>query len=145
MKFEEVIATDKDTEMLVTIRLEAMKESLEAVGRYDPKRARKRFLDNFIAAETMKIVLTGEVVGFYVVKLNTDHMLLDHFYIKPAHQGNGIGSAVLSRIKKQAQLRQFPLRLGALKNSRSNDFYKKNGFTQTHQEAWDNYFEFLQE
>jgi GNAT superfamily N-acetyltransferase len=142
MKFEEVIATDKDIEMLVTIRLEAMRESLEAVGRYDPKRARKRFLDNFIAAETMKIVLTGEVIGFYVIRKNNDHLLLDHFYISPAHQGSGIGSAVLENIKKQAWSQQIPIRLGALKNSRSNDFYMKHGFIQTHQGEWDYYYIF---
>ena len=138
--FEEVAANSDDVERLVEIRLAAMKESLEAVGRYDPQKARARFLDGFEVCSTTKIIIDNEVVGFYVLKRQPDHMLLDHFYIKPDIQGCGFGTAVLNSIKKQAGIKKLPIRLGALKQSRSNNFYRKNGFSYTHQGEWDNYY-----
>ena len=39
-----VAAEPSDFESLVALRIEAMRESLERIGRFDPVRARERFL-----------------------------------------------------------------------------------------------------
>ena len=39
--------SNSDADLLADLRVRAMKESLEAVGRFDPIRAKSRFLDNF--------------------------------------------------------------------------------------------------
>ena len=57
-----------DLDNLVAIRIEAMRESLERVGRFDPVRARERFLSGFEARCTRYIEVSGERVGFVVVK-----------------------------------------------------------------------------
>ena len=41
-------AVGDDAEALVAIRIAAMRESLERLGRFDPQRARDRFLAGFI-------------------------------------------------------------------------------------------------
>jgi len=45
----------------------------------------------------------------------------------PEHQGKGVGSRILDLIKERSSGAK-PIRLGALKGSRSNDFYKAHGF-----------------
>lgn len=45
-------AQASDAEALADLRARAMRPSLEAVGRFDPVRARKRFLDGFVPDQT---------------------------------------------------------------------------------------------
>lgn len=44
-----------DAQALATIRVAAMRESLERIGRFDPDRARRRFLDTFSPDHTFHI------------------------------------------------------------------------------------------
>ena len=78
-----------DLDNLVAIRIEAMRESLERVGRFDPVRARERFLSGFEARNTRYIEASGERVGFVVVKHHHNKLLPDHLYVRPSAQGSG--------------------------------------------------------
>ena len=127
-------------EELADIRARAMKESLEALGRFDPERVRHRFLDGFEPSCTRAIVASGERVGFLVVRQVESHLLLDHLYIEPRVQGTGLGSAVLRAVIAEAQKAKKALRLRALKHSRANVFYTKHGFELERVEEWDNYY-----
>ncbi len=129
-----------DLEILVAIRVAAMKESLENIGRFDPERARKRFAETFAPDKITKIIRGADTIGFYMLSPKEDHLWLDHFYIKPEFQGCGTGSKVMTRIIKQARELSLPLKLCALKESKANNFYKNHGFTVTHSEEWDNYY-----
>jgi GNAT superfamily N-acetyltransferase len=117
-----------DLESLVALRIEAMRESLERVGRFDPLRARERFVSGFVPEHTRHIVVGGERVGLVVLKPQWDGLLLDHLYIRPAFQGQGIGAAVLALVFAEADARAQPLRVSALARSDSNRFYLRHGF-----------------
>lgn len=142
MNYEIQDVRESDRDVLVALRLSAMKESLERVGRYDPVRARNRFLVGFKATDTKKIIINENIVGFFVLRNNEDHLLLDHLYVDPGYQGTGLGGMVMSSIKQYAKELKISIRLGALKLSKANEFYKKHGFVQTHEEEWDIYYEF---
>lgn len=142
MKFDIKLSAPESVEELVSIRLAAMKDSLQAIGRYDPARARERFLSTFEPEKTNCIFDADHLIGFYVLVANVDHWFLDHLYIHPDFQGKGAGSQILCRIKYAAESSDLPIRLKALKKSESNNFYKSHGFILTHQEEWDNYYEF---
>ena len=129
-----------DLDNLVAIRIEAMRESLERVGRFDPVRARERFVSGFEARNTRYIEVSGERVGFVVVKQHHNELLLDHLYVKPSTQGSGIGSAVLTEIFKEADAAALPLKVGALKESASNRFYTRHGFQFIESSEFDNYY-----
>lgn len=129
-----------DAEDLARIRVEAMRESLEAVGRFDARRARDRFLGSFVADHTREIVASGQRVGFVVVRPLDDGLLLDHLYLLPSAQGRGLGSAVLAVLFADADAAGRPLRVGALKHSRSNPFYLRHGFRLVESAEWDNYY-----
>lgn len=139
MKIEN--AGKDDGRALAELRALSMRESLEEIGRYDPVRVRERFLVNFDPDNTKKIVSEGVLVGFYVVLEKPDHIYLDHMYILPRYQGKKYGSIIMEKVIKLAKERGKPVRLGALKQSRSNQFYLAHGFRKTHEEEYDIYYE----
>jgi N-acetylglutamate synthase-like GNAT family acetyltransferase len=133
-------ARASDAERLAELRVLAMRPSLEAVGRFDPGRARRRFLDGFVPADTQVLERDGAIVGFGVVRSAPTHLLLDHLYVVPQQQGRGIGAEVLRRVACTADAARLPLRVGALKGSRANTFYQRQGFTLVEQSDWDNHY-----
>lgn len=134
-------AQPEDAQALADLRAVAMKPSLEAMGRYDERRVRARFLDSFVPAETTKILIDKKLVGFYVIRHHTDHWLLDHFYLLPEVQGQRIGSRLLQGLLAAADQQGLPVRVGALRNSPANRFYQRQGFTLTHETQFDCYYE----
>ncbi|MGA0612115.1 GNAT family N-acetyltransferase [Caldimonas sp. KR1-144] len=134
------LTSPADVDALVAVRIDAMRESLERIGRFDPLRARERFLSGFEPGHTRHIVVAGQRVGFFVVKPREDHLLLDHLYVVPAWQGRGIGAAVLRAVFDEADALGAPVRVGALKHSASNRFYLRHGFRLVKTGEYDNYY-----
>jgi len=133
-------ACESDFEALVALRIEAMRESLERIGRFDPARARERFRSGFSPAQTQHILADGARVGFLVTRAQGEHLLLDHLYIRPGQQGRGIGAAVLQRVFAQADSLGLPVKVGALRGSDANRFYVRHGFEPLEQGEFDNYY-----
>jgi ribosomal protein S18 acetylase RimI-like enzyme len=130
-----------DAEALVAMRMAAMRDSLERIGRFDPQRARERFLAAFEPTLCRFIEADGARVGFVLVRPQADHQLLDHLYVLPEHQGRGIGAQVLREIFASADAVRLPVRVGALRGSDSNRFYRRHGFAQVSESEWDIYYE----
>ncbi len=134
-------ASDEDFEALLALRLAAMTESLQRLGRFDPQRARELLSRAFEPAHTRHILYRGERVGFVVllpVPLNTpDHLVLDHLYIAPGAQRAGIGSWVMAQVLDEADRLRLPVRVTALKLSDANRFYQRHGFELQHESEWD--------
>ncbi len=129
-----------DADALAALRVEAMRESLEKVGRFDERRARERILSGFDPHVTFWVVNNAARVGFFVMKPIEGGFLLDHLYIAPASQKNGIGAAVLAHCFAQADAARQPIYVGALRESASNHFYQHHGFSKTHATQWDVYY-----
>lgn len=132
--------TDADARDLAAIRVTAMRESLERVGRFDATRAAERFLAAFSPAHTRSIRVDGERAGLVVVRPVDDDLLLDHLYVLPTAQCCGVGAAVLSVVFAEADAADKVLRVGALKESDSNRFYVRHGFELERVAEWDNYY-----
>lgn len=148
-----------DGPRLAELRAVAMRESLERVGRFDELRVRQRLLDGFAPQWTRHVVDSGLEVGFVVVRPDPSlaapptppasgsaapapqHALLDHLYIAPAHQGKGLGAAVLALVFAEADALRQRLRVGALKHSAANRFYLRHGFSPCGEGEWDAYYE----
>nr|WP_255429584.1 GNAT family N-acetyltransferase [Ramlibacter albus] len=130
----------EDGDALATLRVEAMRESLERAGRFDPERARNRFLDAFSPDATHEIVANGERAGFYVLKWKGASLWLDHLYLKAQWQGRGIGAQVLRHVFARADELQVDVGVGALRGSPANRFYARHGFELVEQVDVDNYY-----
>ena len=133
-------ARSDEFEELVRLRIEAMRESLERIGRFDPARARERFRASFAPAFTRHILWQGEKVGFVAASPTPEGLSLDHLYLAPAHQGRGIGSAVLAIVFAEADAAGLTLRVGALRESASQRFYLRHGFVPAEEGEWDIYY-----
>ena len=133
-------ATHDDADRLADIRVQAMRASLEAVGRFDPKRARLRFLDNFQPEYTEVVLCDSECVGFFVVLRREDHLWLDHLYVLPQAQGLGLGTLVVKEVQARARDTGKAIHLMALRDSPANAFYRRHGFRFDRQDAYDCYY-----
>lgn len=133
-------AGDGDFEALLALRMAAMRESLERVGRFDPQRARERLSRGYLPAYTRHILKSGELVGFVVVVPRENDWLLDHLYVHPSAQGLGIGSWVLTQVLKEADAQHKAVSVTALKHSDANRFYLRHGFVLQAEGEWDLYY-----
>lgn len=120
-----------------------MRESLERIGRFDPVRARERFLSTFTPALTRHVVAIGAGrarAGFVVVRPQDGHLLLEHLYFRQRFQSQGYGTAVLNQVFVDADRQSMDVRVGALKDSDANRFYARHGFVLVEQSEWDLYY-----
>jgi GNAT superfamily N-acetyltransferase len=134
-------ASEDDFEALFALRMSAMRESLQRLGRFDPQRARERLSRPFEPAHTRHILQAGEVVGFVVVlpmpSDQPDHLVLDQFYIAPQSQRQGVGSWVMVQVLGEADRLGLPVRVTALRLSDANTFYQHHGFELQEESEWD--------
>lgn len=134
---------DADFEAMTAIRIEAMRESLERLGRFDSERARERLCAGFVPTCMHHICLaSGEKIGFVTLKPEShDALRLDHLYILPTHQSKGIGAWVIDWAKSQAQACTKNIKVTVLKQSDAIRFYEMNGFKQDGEEEWDLHYQ----
>ncbi|MBV8624243.1 MAG: GNAT family N-acetyltransferase [Herbaspirillum sp.] len=132
----------EDAEALVAMRIAAMRPSLMAAGRFDPERARMRFLSSFAPEQCFFIMgaEASEPLGFFSLRRDVDGLTLQHLYLLPEWQGSGRGGQVLQRILACADRLALPVRVGALRGSDANRFYQRHGFVQVDEEQWDIYY-----
>ncbi|GHB20797.1 hypothetical protein GCM10007094_06040 [Pseudovibrio japonicus] len=135
-------AEPEDIEQLADLRDEAMKDEWAANGLTDYALARRHFFEDYKPEATWKIEQDGELLGFAAIHEYDEFIHLDMIYLLPAAQGQGIGSQILQNLKEHAQQVGKPIRLGALRISNSNRFYKSHGFHFTHNVDFNNYYEY---
>ena len=130
-------ASEDDFEALFALRMAAMRESLQRLGRFDPQRARERLSRAFEPGHTRHILLGGEPVGFVVLLPQAGQLVLDQLYIQPQAQRRGVGSWVMAQVLAEADRLAQPVRVMALKRSDANHFYQRHGFVLQHESEWD--------
>jgi GNAT superfamily N-acetyltransferase len=135
-----VPASGEDADALADLRVAAMRESLERLGRFDPARARARLLDRFSPGHTRHIVVDGARVGLVVVRPEGNALHVEHLYLVPARQGAGIGGAVLTAVCAEAAAQRKDVRVGALRGSAANRFYRRHGFVPDSEAEFDIFY-----
>ena len=128
-----------DFESMLALRVDAMRPSLERVGRFDLARSRERLSAGFVVPFMHHIVLDGDQrVGFVTLKPEGgDALRLDHLYLRTGFQGLGIGEWVLAWAKSQARSQQLDIKLTALVRSDANRFCLRHGFVLEGEEGVD--------
>lgn len=124
---------EADFEAMLALRIEALRESLTRLGRFDPDVARARLRSQFRPAWMRHLVRDGQRVGYFTVEPREADLRLHHLYLAAAAQGQGIGAWVLDQVKAQGR----PISLAALRESRANDFYRRHGFQVVEEQAFD--------
>jgi len=122
-------------EALLELSTRALRPSLERVGRFDPERRRARFRAAFKDGG-LRAIQVGEVLaGCVGVRRHPDHLEIHGFYLDPALQGRGLGTAVLRALLAEAP--EMPVRLEVLRHSDAARFYERHGFQRTGEAEFD--------
>lgn len=130
--------TDADFEPLLVLRMATMRESLERLGRFNAVRARERFRQTFRPADTRRIVVGGQPTGCVAFWPEAEHaMRVEHFYIDAAYQRHGLGGSVLAALFASAPASTAVFRVGALRESDANRFYRRQGFVAVSETEFD--------
>jgi ribosomal protein S18 acetylase RimI-like enzyme len=136
MSFEPV--KPDDFEAMLALRIRAMRPSLEAIGRFDPERARDWLAASWAPAFMRRVLWRGERVGSVTLRpLDTGALRLDHLYIEPAQQGQGIGKRVMRWALCETDARGQALELAVLQHSVAQRWYERLGFAITGSDAYD--------
>jgi len=119
-----------DASWMAELRAVVMRPDLERLGRFDPERVRRRFLDSFVPSNTRVIVVDGVEVGSIAVRADADALWIEHFYLAPEWQGRGLGGAVLAAVLDDAPVGVRPgrYRLNVLQGSPARRLYERHGF-----------------
>lgn len=110
-----------------------MRPELERLGRWDPVRVRQRFLTGFYPAHTFVIVVAASAAGVIAVRPESDEQWIEHFYLAPEYQGQGLGSTVLRHVMGTHRDHR-PFRLNVLQGSPARRLYERNGFVHEHED-----------
>ncbi|MEU8224404.1 GNAT family N-acetyltransferase [Kribbella sp. NPDC048915] len=121
-------ATDADDDVLAELRAVVLRPDLERLGRYDEHRVQQRFRDSFSAEHTRIIELGGALAGSITLRPDGDARLLEHFYLDPRYQGQGLGTAILKTVLAEADAHKATVRLNVLQGSPARRLYARHGF-----------------
>ncbi|RKN69461.1 N-acetyltransferase [Microbacterium sp. CGR2] len=127
-----------DAEWIAELRAEVMRPDLKRLGRYDPVRVRRRFLDAFVPRNTRIICVDGQDVGSIAVRREADCFWIEHFYLDPPTQGRGVGRQVLMHALDSGG-GDMSFRLHVLQGSRARRLYEDQGFTAEDEDSVDVY------
>ena len=122
-------AAPTDVEVIAELRATVMRPDLVRLGRFDEHRVRQRFRDAFSPQYTSVIEAGAAFVGCVTLRPTEDGQWLEHFYLAPAVQGRGLGSAVLRTLLHRTDAAGAPVRLNVLQGSPARRLYDRHGFT----------------
>ncbi|MFE7189811.1 GNAT family N-acetyltransferase [Kitasatospora sp. NPDC057541] len=137
-----------DVEPIAELRAEVMRADLVRLGRYDEHRVRRRLRETFSTRYTRVVEVDGALAGCVTVRpdgptaepgepAEPGARLLEHFYLAAAHQGRGLGTAVLRHVLAEADAARAAVRLVVLQGSAARRLYERHGFTVEGQDPVD--------
>lgn len=121
-------AVPADLDALAELRATVMRDDLVRLGRYDEHRVRQRLRDTFSPRYTSVVTVGGGLAGCVTVRPVEGGRWLEHFYLAPAHQGRGLGSAILRTVLADADARGLAVDLVVLRGSAARRLYARRGF-----------------
>ncbi|MEU5951279.1 GNAT family N-acetyltransferase [Streptomyces sp. NPDC047525] len=122
---------------MVELRARVMRPDLERLGRFDEHRVRQRLRDAFAPGHTSVVVADGSFAGCVALRPAEDAQWLEHFYLDPALQGRGLGSAVLRGLLDRTDADGDLVRLNVLQGSAAQRLYERHGFSVEHEDPVD--------
>ncbi|MER6980681.1 GNAT family N-acetyltransferase [Streptomyces carpinensis] len=122
-------ASVSDVEAVAELRAVVLRADLERLGRYDARRVRQRLRDGFDPAHTSVIEVGGAFAGCVALRPAGECHWLEHFYLAPHLQGQGIGSGVLRELLERCDRGDVLVRLNVLQGSPARRLYERHGFT----------------
>ncbi|MFZ4271098.1 GNAT family N-acetyltransferase [Streptomyces arboris] len=130
-------ATPDDVEAMAELRAVVMRPDLERLGVYDDHGVRQRLRNHYAPEHTRIVESEGTFAGCVTARPFEDGRRLENFYLSPALQGRGIGSAILRDLLAGTDAEGVPVRLQALRGSASLRLYERHGFVREREAPFD--------
>ena len=125
-------ATEADVDFLYALRESSYRARVEALFGPWVENEQRLFLANDMAEAPYDIIeADGMPIGSVAVCAHTDHDFLEDIMIVPAHQGRGVGTALMRELMDAARARGVSLRLSVLDGNRVRSMYERLGFRVT--------------
>jgi len=120
---------DKDRKWLFSLYSITMRPHIEKTWGWNENYQNDIFNTN-LHPNKFVIVKSGNAdVGAYLVIIENEKLWLEMLLIKPENQNKGIGSSIISKLKKQSAHMKRPLKLDVIKANPVLPFYSHLGFT----------------
>ncbi|WP_229884854.1 MULTISPECIES: GNAT family N-acetyltransferase [Streptomyces] len=130
-------AVPADIEVIAELRATVMRADLERLGRYDEHLVRQRLRDSFSPRYTSIITVDRELAGCVTVRPAEGRQWLEHFYLAPHRQGQGLGSALLRTVLEHTDAQDMTVGLNVLQGSAARRLYERHGFVVEAQDPID--------
>jgi ribosomal protein S18 acetylase RimI-like enzyme len=132
MKIDIRTATEKDLDILLDVRRQALRAYVpEMWGRSDETRRHIYLVDCLDAAVIQIIQGDGVGIGMLAVEERADEYFIENVVLLPAYQNRGIGTRLVSDVLREAREKGLPVRLEVLKVNPAYRLYERLGFMVT--------------
>ena len=129
-------AVPDDLDAIAALKERVLRRDLEPLVGWDPDRSRARIAEHFSPAHTRMILVDGALAGTITLRDADEALWLEMFYLDEAHQGRGIGSAILRAVLAEAP-GDRRVRLQVLVGSAARRLYERHGFVVEHEDGVD--------
>lgn len=143
--FELVAMTAEDSEYLYALCDATMRGYVEATwGQWNEAAVRAGLTGVVDRGLASTVLVGGKRMGALVCNDTKDPVVLEQLFIDPAHQRQGLGSAIVLELQRKARAPGKGITLSVLKVNPAKGFYERLGFkvvqvTPTHFELeWRN-------
>ena len=110
----------------------AFREYVEACEGWNEVEQRRRHHILFTRNDYRIVCLSGTPCGILSIRLTDNSLKLNQLFLRPAHQGNGIGRRCMDILTEVAGERRLPIYLNVMKvNPRAKSFYERLEFRVT--------------
>lgn len=99
-------------------------------GRFDLEKANGYFEKTWTASGIEVLVCDDKPCGFAVIEKHPDHIRIGEIALRPAFQGQGIGTAVLRAVFDDAGKKGVPVKLRVMPQNKALSLYKRLGFRE---------------
>jgi ribosomal protein S18 acetylase RimI-like enzyme len=120
-------ATQQDKDFLLFLRRRAMGPHLRKAGIIMTELEHRANIDEFFACSHI-ILCDRQPIGLLKLRQKSLSLHISQIQILPKHQGKGIGSKVLSVVKKRALQLSLPVTLNVLIKNPARALYIRHGF-----------------
>ena len=97
-------------------------------GQWNAEMQNKFFEEDWASGPSDIIMYNGICCGYSRIDVRADYSVVCELVILPEFQRKGIGTAILRQVISEAEQRGIPVKIGALKENRALELYRRLGF-----------------
>ena len=136
MRYRLIPASEADKEEVRRVNDRCYYEVVVAqFGSWDDDLQREFFEKKWHPSRYQKIICDSQFAGIVAVATHHDHIFLSEIQVDPDFQGQGLGTAVVTDLIKEAMQKGIPIRLQVLLKNRAKSMYDRLGFNVTGETA----------